>query len=229
MTKSYLMGLAAAIGIFTLGVAGQAQASLVNLSFTLALDNCVGLCGVGGTINVTGDTTTESTVGLLVTVDITGGNFQSPSTGLHALVFDPIGATDIKAGTLTTGFSLLPFPGSYHQDGFGNFTWAIDMTSTADNVNHLQFNLLGSDITFGTTASNSGPNGNQSCPVGGCTSVNVPFVVDAAGNNGNTGAVGAVVAAVPEPSTWAMILLGFAGVGFMAYRRKNQGSAFRIA
>lgn len=26
--------------------------------------------------------------------------------------------------------------------------------------------------------------------------------------------------AVPEPSTWAMMLLGFAGVGFMAYRRK---------
>ena len=29
-----------------------------------------------------------------------------------------------------------------------------------------------------------------------------------------------VVAVVPEPSTWAMILLGFAGLGFMAYRRK---------
>jgi hypothetical protein len=29
-----------------------------------------------------------------------------------------------------------------------------------------------------------------------------------------------VTTAVPEPSTWAMMLLGFAGVGFMAYRRK---------
>jgi PEP-CTERM motif len=28
------------------------------------------------------------------------------------------------------------------------------------------------------------------------------------------------VGAVPEPSTWAMLLLGFAGIGFMAYRRK---------
>ena len=28
--------------------------------------------------------------------------------------------------------------------------------------------------------------------------------------------------AVPEPSTWAMMILGFAGVGFMAYRRKNK-------
>ena len=29
------------------------------------------------------------------------------------------------------------------------------------------------------------------------------------------------VAAVPEPSTWAMMILGFAGVGFLAYRRKS--------
>ena len=28
------------------------------------------------------------------------------------------------------------------------------------------------------------------------------------------------VSSVPEPSTWAMMILGFAGVGFMAYRRK---------
>ena len=33
---------------------------------------------------------------------------------------------------------------------------------------------------------------------------------------------------VPEPSTWAMMILGFVGVGFMAYRRKAQG-AFRLA
>jgi len=35
--------------------------------------------------------------------------------------------------------------------------------------------------------------------------------------------------AVPEPSTWAMMVLGFAGVGFMAYRRKNKATAFRFA
>lgn len=31
-----------------------------------------------------------------------------------------------------------------------------------------------------------------------------------------------LAAAVPEPSTWAMKILGFAGVGFMAYRRRNR-------
>jgi hypothetical protein len=35
------------------------------------------------------------------------------------------------------------------------------------------------------------------------------------------------VSAVPEPSTWAMMILGFLGVGFVAYRRKAT-SAFRL-
>lgn len=30
------------------------------------------------------------------------------------------------------------------------------------------------------------------------------------------------VAAVPEPATWGMMMLGFAGIGFMAYRRKSK-------
>jgi hypothetical protein len=35
------------------------------------------------------------------------------------------------------------------------------------------------------------------------------------------------VAPVPEPSTWAMMILGFAGVGFLAYRRRP-GATFRL-
>jgi len=33
---------------------------------------------------------------------------------------------------------------------------------------------------------------------------------------------------VPEPSTWAMMILGFVGVGFMAYRRRNTTTTFRV-
>lgn len=38
----------------------------------------------------------------------------------------------------------------------------------------------------------------------------------------------AAVGSVPETSTWAMMILGFLGVGFVAYRRKNTHS-FRFA
>jgi PEP-CTERM motif len=37
-----------------------------------------------------------------------------------------------------------------------------------------------------------------------------------------------IAAAVPEPSTWAMMILGFCGLGFMAYRRKS-APTFRLA
>jgi hypothetical protein len=33
---------------------------------------------------------------------------------------------------------------------------------------------------------------------------------------------GNITTATPEPSTWAMMILGFAGVGFMACRRNNK-------
>lgn len=39
----------------------------------------------------------------------------------------------------------------------------------------------------------------------------------------------ATIASVPEPSTWAMMILGFSAVGFMAYRRRNQGTPLTAA
>jgi PEP-CTERM motif len=48
--------------------------------------------------------------------------------------------------------------------------------------------------------------------------------VDLAGSSGVGEVTIGLAGAVPEPSTWAMMLLGFAGVGFMAYRRKTKPS-----
>jgi hypothetical protein len=38
-----------------------------------------------------------------------------------------------------------------------------------------------------------------------------------------------ITSAVPEPSSWAMLILGFCSVGFLAYRRKSRGPALRLA
>jgi len=35
--------------------------------------------------------------------------------------------------------------------------------------------------------------------------------------------------AVPEPATWSMMLLGFAGLGYAAFRRNAKGGAFTAA
>jgi hypothetical protein len=59
------------------------------------------------------------------------------------------------------------------------------------------------------------------------------YYLDLEGTGGGTAGYGGTlsttqVGAVPEPATWAMMILGFAGVGFMAYRRRNQTAAFRM-
>ena len=137
-------------------------------------------------------------------------------------MFDPLGTgLKVAISSDTPNFKDVG-SGSYHEDGFGNFTWAIQ--STASNGGgglagaELKFIITDTSglITFGTTSSSSGPNGSANCPSSGCTSIAVPFVADV--TNDGTGAIGAV-AAIPEPSTWAMMILGFFGLGFMAYRK----------
>jgi hypothetical protein len=34
--------------------------------------------------------------------------------------------------------------------------------------------------------------------------------------------------AIPEPSTWVMMLVGFAGLGFAGYRRATRGSVLVV-
>ena len=50
------------------------------------------------------------------------------------------------------------------------------------------------------------------------------YYLDISGTGGGTSGYGGDItttAAVPEPSTWAMMLLGFFGLGFMSLRRKH--------
>jgi hypothetical protein len=58
-------------------------------------------------------------------------------------------------------------------------------------------------------------------------------ILEGWGETSNFGTTGAdreanvsVIYGVPEPSTWAMMILGFFGLGFMAYRKK---AALRFA
>lgn len=47
------------------------------------------------------------------------------------------------------------------------------------------------------------------------------FFADASGNTFSIDVVGPLASSVPEPSTWAMMVLGFCGLGFMACRKKG--------
>lgn len=132
--------------------------------------------------------------------------------------------------TYTLAFSA---PGGTITSDFQAFTVNIQQTvnSAGDLIFNLSnatlgglgpFNLNGvtvSDIHFGLASGTSGTyntgNGNWTNP-------------DPSTQNGQfisqLNIYADFTAAVPEPSTWAMMILGFAGVGFMAYRRRNEGS-----
>jgi PEP-CTERM motif len=101
-----------------------------------------------------------------------------------------------------------------------------------DNV----FPITANGITFGTGAPGSLTGGSTlqfllGGEFGECSGTTVCGAIGGpAFPNGALQELGATTftAAVPEPSTWAMMILGFFGLGFMAYRRKSEGS-FRLA
>jgi hypothetical protein len=63
----------------------------------------------------------------------------------------------------------------------------------------------------------------------GSSYIDPTFTIDPSYQNYSLIFSAGVVSGVPEPSTWAMMLVGFAGVVFMTYRRRNQASALTAA
>jgi hypothetical protein len=61
-------------------------------------------------------------------------------------------------------------------------------------------------------------NQNGSASVDPFFSVPDGFFIDISPDIGN------LSPSVPEPSTWAMMILGFAGIGYLTYRRRNQAA-----
>jgi hypothetical protein len=112
----------------------------------------------------------------------------------------------VGGGTFTDTTSVVANPGSTRA-GFSDITADSLIFFTTDNPAFSSFDLstsigpiTGSPV-FNVTL--------QGTTVG-------PLLIESSGDATFT----AVASGVPEPSTWAMLLLGFAGIGFMAYRRK---------
>lgn len=128
---------------------------------------------------------------------------QNNSTGPVTVMIGTNGAGQITSWTISEGYfaSYPAFPGESPTDFYGAYT--VTTTNSGDSI------LLVNDQDAGF-APGENPNGGPPIPY-----------------NTGTGSFGAV-AAVPEPSTWAMMIVGFLGLGFMAYRRRNQ-TAFSAA
>jgi PEP-CTERM motif len=176
--------------------------------------------------------------------------FFSLLVGVAALAVVPHEAKAIVAITATETFS---FSGTCSDcSGFGTGTLTLQNYTPGNGLSTVNFvsfeyssNLVGpidltsADIFNGSIGSAPGSYevfiDSESAHFTLQTFVNGTWCVDAIEGCSTPADFGSEytwteqVAAVPEPSTWAMMILGFCGLGFMAYRRKQSGSALSVA
>jgi hypothetical protein len=158
---------------------------------------------------------------------------------------DPFSSTDKVTGTITFAAPLgenlklapetpVSFTFTAGPETLTNLTY-----NPSSIFSHFNFttdaagNLSGWDISVGLGGGGSfilenvqssqpfGSNIGDQASVGGNFKGDANFDPGEAFGLNRTAGTFTLQAAVPEPSTWAMMILGFAGVGFMAYRRKT--------
>src|SRR6267142_1701729 len=160
-----------------------------------------------------GTITTDGQIGVLQTSNII--DFNITLTG-------PTSITDTLLGPLSGTPNFLQFG----TDG------ALNSTSFTATLTSLFFDF---NATVGTPyLLFQGNNGSLLCLAGApgnCGEGPSKITVNVFGSGSNPPisqsgnveiATVALTTAVPEPSTWAMMILGFAGLGFMGYRRKSK-------
>ena len=135
---------------------------------------------------------------------------------------DAVGGFDITGVSGTLGgnaiTSLFNNP-NQPNPSFGAFTWDNVLFPSGVHA----FDRFGIAFTTATGTFNI----FDAIADGGTTNTDTPYGLIVAETGAETFGTGTLITAVPEPSTWAMMILGFFGVGFLAYRRK--GAGLRIA
>jgi PEP-CTERM motif len=168
-----------------------------------------------------------STAKASVIYTYTGNDFTSVSSPYTtndkvtaSLTYDTALAASTTSGALPTGFVLMD-----GVDVLTNLTPLrnlIFQVSTDQNGNIVQWHISATSefSPMRITSENNNQDGTFDEGVTALTAI---------GLNENDKGVWSMTAAVPEPSTWAMMILGFCGVGFMAYHRKQNGPSLRLA
>lgn len=141
---------------------------------------------------------------------------QPGGCGLSNCGWDPFGTPDTvhnwidigNAGSLT--FSIASLASSI-KDGVLYVVWG---SPNGDNTI-----TLGGDTL--TTAGLGSTVNQQNNPAGYLIGLKLNGAPDITFSTTETAFEFAFTSPVPEPSTWAMMILGFASVGFLAYRRRQ--------
>jgi hypothetical protein len=166
------------------------------------------------------------------------GNVASPPitsiTGSFTLTFDPsVGAIDQTTGIKVNSLSdtSIDTPIAFFAGPVGGSPFFISIGGNSDGAGMV---LTGTnDFLLSLQFANAGSLGNPqlalcnsggSCGDVGAGALGSIYTLTTDPESAFFATTG-TVSAVPEPSTWAMMLIGFAGIGFMAYRRSRKALA----
>lgn len=142
-------------------------------------------------------------------------------------------AVDGLTGSFTVDFNLALTAGA-------NFVASLtqSFTSAADKISNLTLTLFynGNPVSTGNavTTLTLPPLGHQDAGVASLASLAGNYILEITGTSPGTaslrvsGNTTTIAPAVPEPATWAMMIIGFMGVGFLAYRRRSGGQQLRL-
>jgi hypothetical protein len=210
------------------------------LSLTQSLGNITGAIGIINTptpgINVSANlASTATSAGLANIFEVTKYYFRISGPGTSTLVgINAVGSVGFNSISTNEGFAALTSQFTVG-DPFGlsnSVNLSLFLNSAAGNAPKLtdQFTVAGM-YTLNTNQiyqvfmraginvqiSGAGPESVYASidPTFVLSDPNYSIALSDGFGNG-------VTATVPEPPTWAMMILGFAGVGFMAYRRKSK-------
>lgn len=213
--NKFALALLGAAGALLSAAPASAATAVFNLSVA---DPAAGLAaGPYGTITVTENIngSLSFSEALLNGFRIHGGNDNH-----DAAAFTISGDPNLTISNLTGGFAAenttSGSPSS--EPPFGTFQTSIMCTSACGNGYAGGF--VG-PLTF-TITSSAGPLTIASLAYNTYNGSNIYFTSDLVGSNGQTGNVGATLSAtpaVPEPATWALMLVGFGAVGVSMRRR----------
>ena len=219
-----LAGVALAVSL--VGAAGAANAT----TYLLTVDTCTGGCIIAPATNAGKVTVTNIVGGITIDV-LLGPNvyFNQAGQGHESLGFNFVSLgsdtfknfteTDVAGNHPTGGFG----PATFVETGNGNFDglkYGLDWIGTGNNghltttgIKEVKFDVIGANTTVAAFAANP----------------NLYFKVDVATifptGAVRTGIVEATLSpGVPEPETWALMILGFGGIG-AALRHKRRVAA----
>ena len=166
-----------------------------------------GLVDTGSVFNywfeVTNPNTSQTSTSIYVTA--------SGGASVASVSFDGSG-TQPGMATASAQLSILPdgFSTIFSETAVSTTPTLSGFNITGDQVNGIQFNIPYEVRLIISISGGESINGTAY----------VDPMITSPGNNIYFSP--GITNAVPEPSTWAMMFLGFAGVGFMAYRRRSR-------